>query len=360
MTVERIAGACIWLVVSAAVAGAQQKSGAGTQAPGTSVVQSTSAGPDEAPARRVQTRSESGNREVVVETSEAPNVDGRLAPSRETVVETARTAPTTAQSRREVYEYGADGRRRLVETTESVRETLANGDISTVHNTWSQDVNGRSGLMARQIERTRSASPDVRQTETTLLVPDTRGTLQETERTEYTERRVDAAVTRHDSRHSVRDVNGRWQPRETRRGEVRASGAERTEEETVQRRDAIGNVVADERVYTRRSTVNGQDREVIEIYALRADQMPRSDNKLVLSERIQRTTTATSGGRQTVEEVEGRSHVAPNEPIRVMRRTVTTVRQTGSGRLVTDREFFERDVNGTMRLVRTESEDATN
>jgi hypothetical protein len=215
--------------------------------------------------------------------------------------------------------------------------------------------------MSRQIERTRSVSPDVRQTETTLLVPDTRGTLQETERTEYTERRVDAAVTRHDSTHSVRDVNGRWQPRETRRGEVRASGAgERTEEETVLRRDTTGNVVADERIYTRRSTANGQDREVIEIYAPRADQMPRPDNKLVLSERVQRTTTATATGRQTVEEVEGRSSVAPNEPIRVMRRTVTTVRQTGSGRLVTDREFFERDVNGTMRLVRTEAEDGAN
>ena len=52
------------------------------------------------------------------------------------------------------------------------------------------------GLMSRQTEQTRSTAPDVRQTDTTLLVPRFNETLQETERTEYTERRINPGVVR--------------------------------------------------------------------------------------------------------------------------------------------------------------------
>jgi hypothetical protein len=77
-----------------------------------------------------------------------------------------------------------------------------------------------------------------------------------------------------------------------------------------------------------------------------------------LSQRVHRTTTATAdGGRYTVEEVEGRSGVAPNDPMRVIRRTVTTVRQIGTDRWVTERQVFERDVNGRLRLVINETEE---
>jgi hypothetical protein len=67
------------------------------------------------------------------------------------------------------------------------------------------------------------------------------------------------------------------------------------------------------------------------------------------------TTTATAdGGRYTVEEVEARSHVAPSEPMRVIRRIVTTVRPIGADRWVTERQVFERDLDGRLRLVRNE------
>jgi hypothetical protein len=103
--------------------------------------------------------------------------------------------------------------------------------------------------------------------------------------------------------------------------------------------------------------VNDQDDEVIETYAPNADGLSRS-NSLALSQRVHRTTTATAdGGRYTVEEVEGRNPAAPNDPMRVIRRTVTTVRPIGADRLVTERQMFERDVNGRLRLVSTESED---
>jgi hypothetical protein len=63
------------------------------------------------------------------------------------------------------------------------------------------------------------------------------------------------------------------------------------------------------------------------------------------------TTTATSDGSRTVEEVEGVSLVAPADPMRAVRRTVSTVRRVGADRSLTERQVFERDVNGQLRLV---------
>jgi len=141
-------------------------------------------------------------------------------------------------------------------------------------------------------------------------------------------------------------VNGRWQPIETRRGEAREIGAsERIDEETIQRLDVNGKLADDERTVTHSYSANAQDHAVIEIYT-------RSDGRLVLNERVHRTTMATpDGGRYTVEEVEGRNPAASTEPMRVIRRVVTTVRRAGAGGWVTEQELFERDVNGRLLLV---------
>ena len=282
----------------------------------------------------------------VVETSEKQGVEGRLVPSHEVVVETTRLAPAATQTRREVFAFDLQRRRQLVETVESVRETLANGDTSAVHTTWAPDVNGRRAVLSRQVERTRSSPLDDHQTETSLFVPHLGDALRETERSLHEERRITPGVVGHESTYSIRDVNGRWQPIETRRGEARAIGAsERIDDETIQRLDVNGKLVDDERTVTRNVSANARDHAVIETYA-------RSDGRLVLSQRVHRTTTANpDGGRYTVEEVEGRNPVAPSEPLRVIRRIVTTVRPLRTGGWITEQELFERDVNGRLLLV---------
>jgi hypothetical protein len=364
MILERIGGICFCIVITSTVATGQPRSettGQRHQGPAGSVIERTYAAGDLAPWRRVQTRSESGSREIVVETFEVPDLEGRLAPIQEIAMETIRTAPGTAQTRRDVFRFPADRRRRLLETTESLQETLPNGDTSAIHNTWASDLDGRLRTTSRQIEQTRAAAPDVRQTDTTLLVPYLNETLRETERTEYTERRINPGAVRHDSAHLVRDVNGQWQPIETRHGDVREIGASeriRIAEETIQRPDMNGKLAVDESNVTRRYNANEQDHVVIETYAPYEDGWPRSDSRLPLSQRVHRTTTATAdGGRYTVEEVEGRSRVAPNDPMQVIRRTVTTVRQIGTDRWVTERQVFERDVNGRLQLLFNDTEE---
>src|SRR4051812_14060463 len=152
MAIHRIVGVCFCVVFASAVATAQQRTDTTSQAPAASVTQYTYAAGNRGPSRRVQTRNESGGREVVVETFELPDVEGRLSPARETVTETMRTSPGTAQSRRDVFGFNLDRKRQLVETTDSRPEMLAGGDTSVVHDTWVPGLNGQLGLTSREIE----------------------------------------------------------------------------------------------------------------------------------------------------------------------------------------------------------------
>ena len=137
-------------------------------------------------------------------------------------------------------------------------------------------------------------------------------------------------------------------------------GAERVEEQTVQRPDLNGRLAVVERSASRGSSSNGREDVVVETHAPFVDRVENSDAGLALRERLTRTTTSMAdGGRHTVEEVEGRNPAAPGDPLRVMRRTVTTVRPIGPDRWITEREVFERDVNGRLQRVVTETEESS-
>jgi hypothetical protein len=126
-------------------------------------------------------------------------------------------------------------------------------------------------------------------------------------------------------------------------------------ETVVTRHDVNGRDDVRERVVTRSTRSRDGERVVIEIY------LPSmQEGRLALSQRVNRVTTPTADGSQTVEETEEPSPVAPSEPLRVVQRSLTTVRRTGADSFVVERQVFERDGNGRLVLVRTETEHASN
>ena len=120
---------------------------------------------------------------------------------------------------------------------------------------------------------------------------------------------------------------------------------------TLRDRDLNGTLNVSGRVVTQRSRTGGEDEVITEIYTPSIEA-----GRLALDQRVRRVTTASSDGSRTVEEVEERNQAAPSDPLRVVRRSVTTVRQSGTGSSTTDRQIFERDINGRLVLVRSESE----
>lgn len=120
------------------------------------------------------------------------------------------------------------------------------------------------------------------------------------------------------------------------------------------RRDVNGRDAVSEKVVTHRARTNDEERLVIETYVpvMYAD-------RLELNQRVRRVTTATQDGRQIVEETEERNPVAPGEPLRVVQRSVTIVRRSGTGSYVSERQVFEPDGNGRLVLVGRQTESAS-
>jgi hypothetical protein len=117
------------------------------------------------------------------------------------------------------------------------------------------------------------------------------------------------------------------------------------------RRDVNGRDAVSEKVVTHRARTDNEERVVIETY------LPfEYADRLALNQRVRRVTTVTQDGSQTIEEIEERNPVAPSEPLRVVQRSVTTLRRSGTASYVSERQVFEPDGNGRLVLVRKQSE----
>jgi hypothetical protein len=361
MTPQRIAGFCFWIVLTSAAAGAQKR-GDTTSTPESSTIITEQTYPAAGfiPLRRVERRTESGGRKVIIEAAEAPGIEGKWEPLEEVVTETTRTGNASTRTQRDVFQFALH-QRRLAETTQSEQETQANASARTVQRTGVADLDGRLTLSSGYVEETTLTSPGLQQTNATLLLLSIEGSLREAERRESTEQHVSSAVARRDSTDLLRDINGRWVATETRSGETRGIGsAERVEEETIQLPNLTGALVLSDKVVARTSESNGENRVVIDTYSQYAEGFVRIDSHLALGQRVRRSTTVTpDGGRRTVEEIEARNPVAPSDPMRVIQRTLVTVRSVAPDRWVAERQVFERDPNGRMVLVTNDTEETT-
>jgi hypothetical protein len=285
-----------------------------------------------------------------------------LEPVEEDVTDTTRVGNASTRTQIDVFYFSPQRQRQLAATTQSEQETRPNGVTTNVERTWVADLDGHLILSTGYSEQQRVVSPGVQQTEATMLLQGPERSLREVERTESTEHQVSPAVVRHDSTHFVRDVlNGRWVPVETHSGQTRGAGStERVEEETIQLPNLNGTLVLSDKVVTRTSESNGANRVVIETYSQDAEGFVRNDSRLALRQRVSRSTTVTANGvRSTVEEIEARNPLAPNDPMHVIQRTLVTVRSLGPDRQVTERQIFERDQNGRMFLVSKDTEVTT-
>ena len=116
-------------------------------------------------------------------------------------------------------------------------------------------------------------------------------------------------------------------------------------------RDLNGRDTVSEKVVTHRAQTNEEERVVIETYL----PMEYAD-RLALNRRVRRVTTVTEDGSQTVEDTEERNPGSPSEALRVVQRSLTTLRRSGSDSYVSEQQIFEPDGNGRLVLVRKQSE----
>ena len=364
-TIQCIAGIAFWVAFTSIAMG-QQRGGPDTsqvlqQIPASSTAMRSYLFGNTAPSRRVQARTESAGREVITETTEVPGTDGLFKTLIESITETVGTGSVSVHTKRDVFGTDADGRAKLIQTTQADQETLPDGTSRTMENTWTADLDGHLGLSQRQLQETKAVGPNVKETNVTIYRPGINEALREAERVQQAERKVSPDLLQNEITRFVLDSNGRWQAIETRNREVRTTGStESIEEETVQRPDANSALKSAERKVTRQSMVNGQNQILTEIYSQAiSGSVGGLDSQLELNERLRITTVTTpDGGRQTIQEVERRNLAAPNDPLRVIERTVETVRPIGLDRWETQRQVFALDGNARLVLAVAEIGDA--
>jgi hypothetical protein len=300
----------------------------------------------------VRTTSRVGDRDTITEREQVVGADGRLAPTRETQSEVVR-AGSVVRTSAETYGFGSSGERYLRETRDSVENASAGGRVDRADTIRRIDLDGRPTIREYTTEVT-STTAAGRRIERTVQRPDPDGRLRPQTRTEHAEQPVGADGVRTTSTELVADPESRWHVVEVRDRDERRTGSTVEAEETVRRSDLNGRLSQQERHVSRlRVAANGQEELVVETFTDEGGlYQSRSAARDVLSQRIRRTTIPDgNGGRQVVEEVEQRSLVAIDDPLRVVRRVVATVRPTGTGRWRTERRVFERDLNN--RLVPT-------
>ncbi len=359
MTFDRLVGIGLCIAVASLGASAQTVDRPRT-APATNQ-QSTLTTPSGGvlPWRRVETRTESAGRRIVTETVERQNVEGVFRPCEQTRTETV-VSGSAATTTRELFGVGDAGQRTLLERTRSEEKTFADGSTSLVETTWAPDVTGGLGVVARLLEEVRVTSPTAKRIDTTILRPGVNGALEPTERSLTIERQLGPDVLRSETTRSLRDVNGRFQTDETRTRQLRTTGpSDSVEEETVLRRDEAGKLTVSERTVVRSSEARGRQETIRESFSVGGDGVNESDRRLKLRERVRTITTPVAGGDEVAEDIEARPAGAPNEPMRLTRRTVETVRRADRGRVETVTEVFELDANSRLVLIARETREST-
>ncbi len=123
---------------------------------------------------------------------------------------------------------------------------------------------------------------------------------------------------------------------------------------TFQTRDLNGTAAAAAQVVEQHTRTSDGEQVLIDVYVPSVEA-----GRLALTRRVRRVTTATSNGSRKIEEVEERNPVAPGDPMRIVRRTVTNVRATGPNSEITDHQVFERDVNDRLVPVFRQVDDTS-
>jgi hypothetical protein len=319
------------------------------QGPTSSAIVRTYSAAVMSPTRQTETRTQSAGREVSTQKIEVQGPDGKFKTFRDATTETVGIGTKSVQSTQTVYGNDADGRRVLVQQTQADQQVLTDGTTQTVENIFDADLNGRLGLSQRSVTEEKSIGRGVKQTDKSIFQPSLNEPLRETERVHEIERQISPNVVQSESTRSVRTADGQFQTVETRNHELRKTGTTgSTEEETINRTDANGALTPFARNVTQRSSSNGRDEVVTESYTQSPSQ---GAGRLELKERSRTTTTTTvDGSHQTTQELE-RANPVPNGPLRVVERTVETLRRVGPDRWETERQVFSLDANG--RLVPT-------
>lgn len=305
------------------------------------------------PTRSSQTHAESAGRTFDTQSIEILGPDGRYVPYLDIEKESLQVDASTVRAIERTFARDADGRKILRQVSEVEQRNLGDGQQKVARTTSNPDANGQLQVVSREIQESKSISANVRETRTTVLMPDINSGLapamliqeRDTKGTGQSEFRKSTLLP---------DGNGGWQLSEVREGVIRQDGKDSTREEHVLRPNVDGKLAEAERTVSKETqAAEGEQHATTETYST---DIPGSaeDGHLHLNQRTTKVRRAQPDGRQMSEQrLEQRDPGAPGDTPHLTQRTIDIVRP-GVGGATQERSTQSLDANGAVVWVDTQ------
>jgi hypothetical protein len=252
---------------------------------------------------------------------------------------------------RTTSKFNHENERQIIEVVEEDHRKLPGGAEHVSRTVSIPDIYGRYSVIRREVQTTLVTGLGVQETNTTVFKPDINGGFGPVHQIEHTKREQGPGTIETEGISKIRDAKGNWVPYERQTVTIReASDQSRREEEEIYRKDhSTGRLTLSEQVYrTYNRSSEGSEQWIIDTHR------KNIDGRLHLYRRVRIVRESLPGGRErTVQEVEERNPVAPNDGLRIVERTVTTSRPTGNGENELETEVKALGGNGKLRTLLT-------
>ena len=312
-------------------------------------------------SRTTESHRKSGNRTVDKQRIEFLGPNGGYQPAVETETETVEVDATTTRTLVRTYQFDANGQRTLARVSEQEARTTASGGVRTENKVSASDVNGHFQVIRREVADTKTVSPGVEETKSTVYQRDSYGGFSQAVQTQEvkTHKGDDSVGVKKTT--LMPDGNGSWKVSDVTEKTISADGKDRTTEESVSRPDLDGRLQERSRTVTKEGlTSTGEKTSTVESYSVFSPGY--SDSSMHLNQRVTSIKKKGANGETTERQIEEPNSGNPSDGARVSGRAKYVVKYAAPGTQQASQEtktFEARDANGNFHVISTETEKST-
>ena len=276
------------------------------------------------PTRVTQSHEVKDGKTLDIQTLQTQGINGGTELYGQTETETVKVNATTTRVTTRHYVTGPDGQKVVNSLSVEEKRKLPDGGESVVRTTSSPDANGGLQVTRREIEQTVQNAPDVRTTNTTVLLPGPDGSLAPSTQTHEVQKQLQPGTTEYTKSVSLRDGSGNWQVNEIRQGTIEKTADAETKRESVSRLNADGKMAMAERTVSKETTTDGEHSKQVQTFSTSMNGVAAyPDGQMHLDRQVKTVTRTGPGGEQvTIKTVDQRSQAEPDAPLRPTQRVL--------------------------------------
>lgn len=350
------AGAAALLLMLLAVpapaqSGSDQQSDSGQSWNSSSTVQDQTGAAN--PTTFSQSHQEEDGRSVDVQTLRTKDINGGTQMYGQTETETVKVNATTTRVTTRHYVTGPDGEKVVNSVTVEEKRELPDGGESMVRTVSSPDANGTLQVTRRELEQTVQSAPDVRTTNTTVLLPSPNGGFAPSVKIHEVQTQAEPGTTKYTQSVSLQDGSGNWKVNEVRQGTIEKAGDSETKRETVSRLNADGKMAVKDKTVSTETRSDGEQRKQVQKFSTSMDGVTAyPDGQMHLDRQVTTVTRTGSDGQQiTTQSVDQRSQASPEGSLRPSQRVIDITRTDLEGVKQQTETIESSNPNGSMGVV---------